>query len=102
MGLEMNDWFGALARPFAGVETIFVPWREADEAEVLGAAHVGIMPLPDDPYARGKCGAKGLQCMAVGLPVVLSLHGEEERPAQPLAVGVREGLHAGHADGWQR
>jgi glycosyltransferase involved in cell wall biosynthesis len=59
-------------RPFAGIETVFTPWCESGEAETLGAAHVGIMPLPDDPFARGKCGLKGLQYMAVGLPVVLS------------------------------
>jgi glycosyltransferase involved in cell wall biosynthesis len=60
------------ARPFENVETVFVPWQEAGEAEAIGKAHVGIMPLPDEPFARGKCGLKGLQCMAVGLPVVMS------------------------------
>ena len=59
-------------RPFEGVETVFIPWREAGEAEELGAAHVGIMPMPDDPFSRGKCALKGLQYMAVGLPVILS------------------------------
>ncbi|HZU81702.1 MAG TPA: glycosyltransferase [Polyangiaceae bacterium] len=60
------------ARPFAGVETQFVRWSDADEARQLGPAHVGIMPLPDDPLARGKCGCKALQYMAVGLPAVVS------------------------------
>jgi glycosyltransferase involved in cell wall biosynthesis len=84
------------SRPFRGVETQFVPWRAAGEAEALGAAHVGIMPLPDDPFARGKCGLKGLQYMAVGLPVVLS----------PVGVNVdivehgRNGLLASTVDEW--
>jgi glycosyltransferase involved in cell wall biosynthesis len=60
------------ARPFAGVEVEFVRWRAATEGEDLGPAHVGIMPLPDDAFARGKCGCKALQYMAVGRPVVLS------------------------------
>jgi glycosyltransferase involved in cell wall biosynthesis len=60
------------ARPFEGIETVFIPWREAGEAETIGAAHVGIMPMPDDEFSRGKCGLKGLQYMALGLPVVLS------------------------------
>jgi glycosyltransferase involved in cell wall biosynthesis len=33
---------------------------------------VGIMPLPDDPWSRGKCGYKLIQYMACGLPVVAS------------------------------
>ena len=31
---------------------------------------VGIMPLPDEPWPRGKCGFKLIQYMACGLPVV--------------------------------
>jgi glycosyltransferase involved in cell wall biosynthesis len=59
-------------RPFAGAENVFVPWREDAEVEELGRAHVGLMPLPDDEYARGKCGLKALQYMSVGRPVVVS------------------------------
>ena len=60
------------SRPFAGAENVFVRWQEQNEAEEIGAAHVGIMPLPDDVYARGKCGLKALQYMATGRPVVIS------------------------------
>jgi glycosyltransferase involved in cell wall biosynthesis len=59
-------------RPIAGAENVFVPWSEAGEAEAVGSAHVGIMPLPDDPFTRGKCGLKALQFMATGRPVVVS------------------------------
>lgn len=59
-------------RPIAGAETIFVPWSEEGEAEEIGASHVGIMPLPDNEYTRGKCGLKALQYMATGRPVVIS------------------------------
>lgn len=59
-------------RPIAGAENVFVPWSEKGEATNVGAAHVGIMPLPDDDYTRGKCGLKALQFMAVGRPVVVS------------------------------
>jgi glycosyltransferase involved in cell wall biosynthesis len=60
------------ARPIAGAETIFIPWTPEGEAEAAGACHVGIMPLPDSDYTRGKCGLKALQFMATGRPVVVS------------------------------
>lgn len=59
-------------RPFAGARTEFIPWRAATEAYDVGRAHFGIMPLPDDAFARGKCGCKALQYMATGRPVVIS------------------------------
>lgn len=59
-------------RPIAGAENVFVSWKPETEAEDVGACHVGIMPLPDTDYTRGKCGLKGLQYMATGRPAVMS------------------------------
>ena len=50
----------------------YVPWSPATEVEALRTAAVGIMPLPDDEWTRGKCGFKLLQYMACGLPGVAS------------------------------
>jgi glycosyltransferase involved in cell wall biosynthesis len=61
-----------LEPPIAGVETRFIPWRAAEEARAIGTAHVGIMPMPDDEFARGKCGCKALQYMAAGRAAVVS------------------------------
>lgn len=47
-------------------------WREQDEVELLSALDIGLMPLPDAPWERGKCGYKLVQYMACGLPVVAS------------------------------
>jgi glycosyltransferase involved in cell wall biosynthesis len=33
---------------------------------------IGLMPLPDDEWSRGKCGLKGLQYMALGVPTLMS------------------------------
>ena len=42
------------------------------EIDDLAGIDIGIMPLPDDEWARGKCGLKGLQYMALEIPCVMS------------------------------
>lgn len=48
------------------------PWEEATEIEQINRFDVGVMPLPDTDWARGKCAFKLIQCMACGVPVVAS------------------------------
>ncbi|WP_174865996.1 glycosyltransferase family 4 protein [Pectobacterium polaris] len=45
-------------------------WSEENEADLLSSIDVGIMPLPDEPWERGKCGYKLIQYMACARPVV--------------------------------
>lgn len=47
-------------------------WSEDTEAAQMLDFDVGIMPIPDEPWAHGKCGYKLIQYMACGLPVVAS------------------------------
>lgn len=54
------------------VPVTVLPWDEATEVDQLRQLDVGIMPLPDEPWERGKCGFKLVQYMACGLPVVAS------------------------------
>ena len=49
-----------------------VVWNSATEAQSLAGAHIGVMPLTDDEWSRGKCAFKLLQYMAASLPCVAS------------------------------
>jgi glycosyltransferase involved in cell wall biosynthesis len=56
----------------AALKAEFVRWRPESEVADLGRLDVGVMPLPDSPYERGKCAFKLLQYMALGRPGVAS------------------------------
>ena len=79
-----------------GLDVRNVPWNAATEVEDLRAIDVGLMPLPDDEWSRGKCGMKALQYMALGIAPVVS-------PVGANATIVRDGangLHAATDDDW--
>lgn len=56
--------------PEIGLETIV--WNAHDEIDQLRRIDIGIMPLPNDEWAKGKCGFKGLQYMALEIPTIMS------------------------------
>jgi glycosyltransferase involved in cell wall biosynthesis len=53
-------------------QVMFEPWTAQTESIILNNMDVGIMPLVDDDWTRGKCSFKMLQYMATGIPVVVS------------------------------
>ncbi len=55
-----------------GLEVEAMPWRSETEIQDLSAIDIGIMPLPDDVWSKGKCGLKALQYMALAIPTVCS------------------------------
>lgn len=61
---------GAVQLPGVPIEA--APWSEDTEVEAIASCDIGVMPLLDSDWERGKCGYKLIQYMACGLPVVAS------------------------------
>lgn len=71
-----------------GVEVEALPWRSETEVADLRSIDIGIMPLPDNPWTRGKCGLKALQYMGLGIPVVCSPVGIESTTIRENETGL--------------
>ena len=61
-----------LAGRLPGINVDICPWSEDTEADMIREMDIGIMPLEDGPWEKGKCGYKLIQYMASGVPVVAS------------------------------
>lgn len=49
-----------------------IPWSSETEVEIISSFDIGIMPLPDDEWVKGKCGLKGLSYMGLEVPTIMS------------------------------
>jgi len=58
-----------------GVDVENVEWSLAREVELFNGCDVGVYPLADDEWSKGKCGFKAIQFMACGVPVVAAAVG---------------------------
>jgi glycosyltransferase involved in cell wall biosynthesis len=55
-----------------GVHHQFIKWKAEQEVEQLQTFDIGLMPLNDNEFERGKCGLKAIQYMALGIPALVS------------------------------
>lgn len=88
---------GSAAMPgIPGVNCRSLDWSEAAEAGALAAAHAGIMPLPDTPFARGKSAYKLICYLRAGIPGIASPVGENCR----VITHGENGFLAGNDEEW--
>jgi glycosyltransferase involved in cell wall biosynthesis len=69
-----------------------VPWSEDAQHATLASLDIGIAPVPDNPYTRGKCGYKILQYAAAGTPAIASPVGVNRRMLSELGLPAAESI----------
>lgn len=79
------------------VRTEFSRWSAANERDDFLGFDIGLMPLPDTPWARGKCALKALLYMACGVPAVCSPVGV----VSTIITNGRNGFLAASAGEWE-
>jgi glycosyltransferase involved in cell wall biosynthesis len=72
----------------ANIRVVLHRWSVETEIDLVGRCDVGLAPLPDNDWSRGKCGLKLLLYMALGLAAVAS------------PIGVHQEIIAHRANGW--
>jgi glycosyltransferase involved in cell wall biosynthesis len=84
--------------PGGSPRILFEKWEKERENAALLSFDIGVMPLRDDVWSRGKCGLKLLQYMASGLPSLCHPFGAA---AEIVTDGENGLLRADHA-GWEK
>jgi len=79
-----------------GVSINHIKWDENTEVEEISKFDVGIMPLPDNPWERGKCGFKLIQYLSCNLPVIGSPVGVNKE----IIINGVNGFQANSTDEW--
>jgi glycosyltransferase involved in cell wall biosynthesis len=86
---------GGKAPKIPNVSVVEHQWHEHTELDLINSFDVGVMPLPDDDWARGKCAFKLIQYMACAVPVIASPVG-----GNVDVVNKESGLLASNAKEW--
>ena len=92
----------AAGQALADLPVAIEPWREDTEAGHIAGFDIGIMPLPDEPWERGKCGYKLVQYMACGVPVIASPVGANVEIVDPGLNGLLAATPGQWRDALQR
>ncbi len=79
-----------------GVNIEALPWRSDSEIKDLSKIDIGLMPLPNDQWSKGKCGLKALQYMALGIPTICSPVGVNST----IITDGENGFIAGSKEDW--
>ena len=73
-----------------------IQWDENTEVEEISKFDIGIMPLPDNPWERGKCGFKLIQYLSCNVPVIGSPVGVNK----DIIINGVNGFQANSTDEW--
>ncbi len=79
-----------------GVSINHIQWDENTEVEEISKFDIGIMPLPDNPWERGKCGFKLIQYLSCNVPVIGSPVGVNK----DIIINGVNGFQANSTDEW--
>ena len=83
---------------FPGLQTETPAWSLAGEVALFNTLDIGVYPLTDDDWSRGKCGFKAIQCMACGVPVVAQAVGVNRQ----IIVDGENGFLAATPEEWKQ
>jgi|WetSurMetagenome_2_1015567.scaffolds.fasta_scaffold198782_1 glycosyltransferase involved in cell wall biosynthesis len=79
-----------------GVKWRYIPWTPQTEVRGLQEIDIGLMPLRDEPFERGKCGLKAIQYLGVGIPSLVSPVGVNK----DIVVHGENGFHCNTEEDW--
>jgi glycosyltransferase involved in cell wall biosynthesis len=86
---------GGAVKATDGLNVVSVRWSPERERRALAEMDVGLMPMPDNPWTRGKAAYKALQYMAAAVPVIADPVGVTRE-----TVGDGAGLFPANAQEW--
>ncbi|MBE6391603.1 MAG: glycosyltransferase family 4 protein [Lentisphaerae bacterium] len=88
--------------PIPGIPAKYVNWSASGEHALLQSCQLGIMPLDDSEFAKGKSAFKLIQYLRAGIPAIASATGENLNVIRQGKTGFCAGSSAEWAAAWQQ